>query len=182
MLQGTDRKCRRSDPVRADRGEPTGASGALPSAVYLLVADQAALFPDATPPGTYRQRGVSSLQRLFRAHIPQIRTRYEVEFARRLGKFRLERITRAAERFLGPRDRGRSSALGCAAPPSEPDWRISRIRLSSQRLPPSGLTEGRMGFGYREKPMCRKERVRPALMVDASLPPVSAASSTQDSA
>ena len=28
-------------------------------------------------------------------------------------------------------DRGRDSALDCAAPPSEPDWRISRIRLSS---------------------------------------------------
>jgi NAD(P)-dependent dehydrogenase (short-subunit alcohol dehydrogenase family) len=26
--------------------------------------------------------------------------------------------------------RGRDSALDCAAPPSEPDWRISRIRLS----------------------------------------------------
>src|SRR6185295_2988201 len=28
-------------------------------------------------------------------------------------------------------DRGRDGALGCAAPPSEPDWRVSRIRLSS---------------------------------------------------
>jgi len=27
-------------------------------------------------------------------------------------------------------DRGRDSTLNCAAPPSEPDWRISRIRLS----------------------------------------------------
>ncbi len=28
-------------------------------------------------------------------------------------------------------DRGRDSALDCATPPSEPDMRISRIRLSS---------------------------------------------------
>ena len=28
-------------------------------------------------------------------------------------------------------DRGRDDALGCAAPPSEPDVRFSRIRLSS---------------------------------------------------
>jgi hypothetical protein len=27
-------------------------------------------------------------------------------------------------------DRGRNGALVCTAPPSEPDWRISRIRLS----------------------------------------------------
>ena len=80
------------------------------SAVYLLVADQAALFPDATPPGIYRPRGTSSLQQLFRAHFPQIRARYEAEFARRLGKFRLERITRAVERFLGPR-----AAADCGA-------------------------------------------------------------------
>ncbi|MFZ2658182.1 MAG: hypothetical protein WAX69_24835 [Victivallales bacterium] len=31
-------------------------------------------------------------------------------------------------------DRGRESALVCVPPPSEPDWRISRIRLSSWRL------------------------------------------------
>ena len=29
-------------------------------------------------------------------------------------------------------DRGREAALGCGSPPSEPDWRISRIRLSSR--------------------------------------------------
>ncbi len=29
------------------------------------------------------------------------------------------------------RDRGRNGALVYSAPPSEPDWRISRIRLSS---------------------------------------------------
>jgi hypothetical protein len=27
-------------------------------------------------------------------------------------------------------NRGRDDALGCVTPPSEPDWRVSRIRLS----------------------------------------------------
>jgi len=72
--------------VRADRAGPTGASGALRNAVYLLVADQAALFLDSTTPGTYRQRGISSLQRLFRTHLPELVTRYGAEFAKRLGR------------------------------------------------------------------------------------------------
>jgi len=69
--------------------------------VFLLVADQLVPTADAALPGTYRQREVSSLQRLFRAHFPQFVARYEDEFAKRLGKFRLERITKAVERFLG---------------------------------------------------------------------------------
>ncbi|MCP5555320.1 MAG: hypothetical protein H7A54_16895 [Akkermansiaceae bacterium] len=32
------------------------------------------------------------------------------------------------------RNRGRDGALDCATPPSEPDGRFSRIRLSSQRV------------------------------------------------
>jgi hypothetical protein len=46
------------------------------------VADQLALSLDATPPGTYRQRGISSLQRLFRAHFSELVARYEAEFAK----------------------------------------------------------------------------------------------------
>jgi hypothetical protein len=64
------------------------------------VAVQRALSLDATPPGTYRQRGTNSLQRLFRSHFPELVARYEPEFAKQLGKFRLERISKAAERFL----------------------------------------------------------------------------------
>ena len=64
------------------------------------VADQLALPLDATLPGTYRLRGTSSLQRLFRAHFPELLARYESEFAKQLGKFRLERISKAVERFL----------------------------------------------------------------------------------
>ena len=59
-----------------------------------------ALSLDTTHPGTYRQRGTSSLQRLFRAHFPQLSARYEAEFARRLSKFRLERICKAVQRFI----------------------------------------------------------------------------------
>jgi len=36
--------------------------------------------------GTYRQRGTSSLQKLFRAHFPDLHARYEAEFAKRLGR------------------------------------------------------------------------------------------------
>ena len=64
------------------------------------MADQLALALDSTAPGIYRQRGTSSLQRLFRAHLPELIGRYDAEFAARLGKYRRERITTAVERFL----------------------------------------------------------------------------------
>ena len=64
------------------------------------MADQLALSRDATPPGAHRQRGVGSLQRFFRAHFSELVARYEAEFAKRLGRFRLERIAKAVERFL----------------------------------------------------------------------------------
>jgi len=70
-----------------------------------------------TPPGVYRQRGVSSLQRLFRALFAQLTARYEAKFAKRLGKFRLERITNAVERFLACGDYRRSVArIKCTNP------------------------------------------------------------------
>jgi hypothetical protein len=81
------------------------------------VAEQLALSLDATPPGTYRQRGVSSLQRLFGAHFAELVARYEAEFAKRLGKFRLERITKAVERFLACGDYRRGIArIKCTNP------------------------------------------------------------------
>ena len=89
------------------------------------MADQLALSLDATPPGIYHQRGVSSLQRLFRAHFPQLVARYEAEFAKRLGKFRLERITKAVERFLGCGDYRRGIArIQC----TNPDCRLEYFR------------------------------------------------------
>jgi hypothetical protein len=81
------------------------------------VAVQLALSLDATPPGTYRQRGTSSLQRLFRAHFPELVARYESEFATQLGKFRLERITKAVQRFLACGDYRRGIArIKCTNP------------------------------------------------------------------
>jgi hypothetical protein len=64
------------------------------------VADALALKPQAAPPGIYRQRGASSLQRLFRIHFPEFAAVYHTQYARRLGHSRLQRITRAVERFL----------------------------------------------------------------------------------
>ena len=48
------------------------ACGAPARAVSLYVADQLELSLDTRPPGTFRQRGTSSLQRLFRAHFPEL--------------------------------------------------------------------------------------------------------------
>jgi hypothetical protein len=91
--------------------------GAILGAVFLSVAVQLALSLDATPPGTYRQRGTSSLQRLFRAHFPELVARYESEFATQLGKFRLERITKAVQRFLACGDYRRGIArIKCTNP------------------------------------------------------------------
>ena len=49
------------------------------------MADQLAAALDATASGTYRQRGITSLQRLFRVHYPELLLRYDAEFATRLG-------------------------------------------------------------------------------------------------
>ena len=81
--------------------------------VYVLGADQP-LLAHATPPCTYRQRGTSSLQRLFRTQFPELVARCEAEFVKQLGKFRLERITKAMERFLAGGDYRRGVArIGC---------------------------------------------------------------------
>ena len=40
----------------------------------------------ATPSGTYHQRGVNSLPRLFRAHFPQLVPRFETAWARLIRK------------------------------------------------------------------------------------------------
>jgi hypothetical protein len=76
-----------------------------------------ALSLDASPPGTYRQRGTSSLQKLFRAHFPDLHARYEADFAKRLGRFRLERISSALERFLDCGDYTQASRVSSAPIP-----------------------------------------------------------------
>ena len=99
------------------------------------MADQLALSLDATPPGTYRQRGVSSLQRLFRAHFAELTARYEVEFAKRLGKFRLERITKAVERFLACGDYRRGVArIQCTNPRCKAEYFRPLVRQQGAAL------------------------------------------------
>ena len=78
---------------------------------------------DASPPGTYRQRGTSSLQKLFRAHFPDLHARYEADFAKRLGRFRLERISSAVERFLDCGDYTKGIArIQCTNPECKADY------------------------------------------------------------
>jgi hypothetical protein len=95
------------------------------------VADQLALPLDAAPPGTWRQRGSSSLHRLFRAHFTELVARYEDEFSKRLGKFRLERITNAVERFVG---RGDYPLSGSGVPSRRESWSgVARIQCTNPR-------------------------------------------------
>jgi Transposase zinc-binding domain len=102
------------------------------------VADALALELQAAPPGSYRQRGANPLQRLFRAHFAELVARYEADFAKRLGKFRLQRITKAVERFLGCGDYSRGVArIQC----TNPDCRAEYFRpfsCSLFHLCPSG--------------------------------------------
>jgi hypothetical protein len=86
------------------------------------VADQLPLSLDATPPGTYRQQGTSSLQRLFRTHFPELTARFE-EFAKRLGRFRLDRISKAVEAFLECGDYTRGLArIRCTNPECDEEY------------------------------------------------------------
>jgi hypothetical protein len=98
---------------------------------FSFVADQSVLSLDATSPGTCRQRRVSSLQSLFRSHSPEICTRLEADFAKRLGKFRLQRISKAVGRFLqcGGCTKG-ITRIQC----TNPCWRVEYFRLFSCRV------------------------------------------------
>jgi hypothetical protein len=53
--------------------------------------------PGYDAPDICRQRGRSSLQRLFQTHLPELLTRYEVEFASRLGRSRCVPIWNAKQ-------------------------------------------------------------------------------------
>ena len=87
------------------------------------MADQLVLSLAATPPGTYRQRGTSSLQRLFRTHFAELCARYESMYATRLGRFRLQRISSAVERFLGCGDYSKGIArIQCTNPECKADY------------------------------------------------------------
>lgn len=64
------------------------------------MADQLAFALETASPCTYRQRGASTLQSLFQRHFAEFCARYEADYARRLGRIRLERIRRVVRRFL----------------------------------------------------------------------------------
>jgi hypothetical protein len=64
------------------------------------MAGQFALPLEMTAPGIYRARDTSSLQGLFRTHLPELLGRCDAEFAARLGKYRQQRNVKAVERFV----------------------------------------------------------------------------------
>ena len=49
---------------------------------------------------SYVQRGVNTLQHVFRDHFARFAADYDSRYAKDLGDFRLERISRVATRFL----------------------------------------------------------------------------------
>ncbi len=48
----------------------------------------------------YVQRGVNTLQQVFRDHFARFAAEYDSRYAKDLGNFRIERISRVATRFL----------------------------------------------------------------------------------
>lgn len=101
------------------------------------VAESPALRLEATPPGTYRQRGTHSLQRLFRSHFAEFAARFKADYARRLGHSRLQRITRAVARFVDCGNYPKGVArIRCTDPDCRAEYfRPSRVRSSTLALP-----------------------------------------------
>jgi len=109
-------------PSASDPGPAHGGARPVPRAPggirhKLAVGDRLRAARGRPRSAVVGDAALGSLQRLFRAHFPQLVARYEAEFARRLGKFRLERITKAVERFLGCGDYRRGVArIKCTNP------------------------------------------------------------------
>lgn len=61
---------------------------------------QAAATPSVSPRADYAQRGTNTLQQIFRDHFGHFAADYDARYAKELGNFRIERITRVATRFL----------------------------------------------------------------------------------
>jgi hypothetical protein len=61
---------------------------------------QAAATPSVSPRAAYAQRGITTLQHIFRDHFGHFAADYDSRYAKDLGNFRIERITRVATRFL----------------------------------------------------------------------------------
>jgi hypothetical protein len=78
-------------------------SALMHCAVSLGCSRRASPRASGRTPGTYRQGGASSLQRLFRTHFPEFAAVYHTRYARRLGHSRLQRITKAVKQDYQPR-------------------------------------------------------------------------------
>jgi hypothetical protein len=77
---------------------------------------------------TYAQRGTNILQSIFKEHFDQFADAYEDTYAATYGKFRLERISDVAERFLACGDYTQGIArIQC----TNPDCRTEYFRAFS---------------------------------------------------
>jgi hypothetical protein len=61
---------------------------------------RAAATPSVSPRAAYAQRGTNTLQHVFRDHFASFASEYDARYAKELGNFRIERISRVATRFL----------------------------------------------------------------------------------
>jgi hypothetical protein len=78
---------------------------------------QAAATPSVSPRAVYVQRGTNILQHVFRDHFASFAVDYEARYAKELGNFRLERISRVATSFLACGDYRRGVArIRCSNP------------------------------------------------------------------
>jgi len=68
-------------------------------------------------PLAYAQRGTNTLQHLFRDHFGRFAAEYDSRYAKELGNFRMERISRVATRFLTCGDYRQGAArIRCSNP------------------------------------------------------------------
>jgi hypothetical protein len=91
---------------------------------------QATATPSVSPRAVYAQRGTNTLQHVFRDHFASFAADYDVRYAKELGNFRIERISRVATRFLACGDYRRGVArIRC----SNPECRLEYFRPFSCR-------------------------------------------------
>ena len=77
----------------------------------------AAAIPSILPRAAYAQRGTNTLQQVFRDHFASFTADYDARYAKELGNFRIERISRVATRFLSCGDYRRGVArIRCSNP------------------------------------------------------------------
>src|SRR4051794_8974308 len=88
-------------------------------------------------------------------------------------------------------DRGRDDALVCATPPSEPDGRISRIRLSSRCFPACARLRRSLGrtsgcpvgdLTQRDQPLGSQPGIWVTVVIQSTAASSSASSPAQDAA